>query len=388
MNMRMIEQYHAQQRRNRALVLSLILHGIFVMAIGIWLLRPLVEEMEDQIVIDIIGGPERVRVSRKTRVKKVGQPETRKTPTTAPLQSPAAAKRLPASMSALPRVAEEPKFEPLSAATVTDLDPSREAILAPDTPDIDIARGSGADITGRGLSTREQERRGGNRHGTGQGGGGTGKGLGNATQGGFQGEDAFGVRTQGDPFSTLMGTLAKEIVETSGGSPIDVVFIIDTSGTMHDNIKSIAEHLKGMIEVYRASEIDYALGLTEFWASRAQNASKGNQIKVTQLTKSFTEYRRTLLRIAKITNKYADENALDAVMKTFKELRFRSISERHFILVTDEPFTSLEGVTVERVIATCKAFNIHVNVLGIALSEHKRLAAETGGKWHPIPRAP
>ena len=62
-----------------------------------------------------------------------------------------------------------------------------------------------------------------------------------------------------------METLAQEIVETSEGSPIDVVFVIDASGSMRDNIKSVVEHLKEMVDVYKASKIDYALGVTEFW---------------------------------------------------------------------------------------------------------------------------
>ena len=181
------------------------------------------------------------------------------------------------------------------------------------------------------------------------------------------------------PFSTLMKTLAQEIVETSDGGPIDVVFVIDTSGSMGDNIKSVVEHLSEMVDVYKASKIDYALGVTEFWANRNRN-----RIKVVQLTKSFTVFKRTLQAIGV----HLDENALDAVVQTVKELRFRPTSKRHFILVTDEHFTSREGLDVEDVIAYCREFGIYVNVLGLPLTEHQRLAYETGGKWHIIPEEP
>ena len=181
------------------------------------------------------------------------------------------------------------------------------------------------------------------------------------------------------PFSTLMKTLAQEIVETSDGGPIDVVFVIDASGSMRDNIKSVIEHLSEMVDVYIASKIDYALGVTEFWARQ-----NNNFIKVVQLTKSYTQYKRTLQTI----NVHQDENALDAVVQTVKELRFRPTSKRHFILVTDEPFTSREGLSIEDTIAYCREFGIYVNVLGLPLDEHQRLAAETRGKWHLIPEEP
>ena len=54
MNARMIEKYYAKQRRNRALIFSLVVHGIAVIAIGIWLLKPLIEQAEDTIVVDFV----------------------------------------------------------------------------------------------------------------------------------------------------------------------------------------------------------------------------------------------------------------------------------------------------------------------------------------------
>ena len=177
-------------------------------------------------------------------------------------------------------------------------------------------------------------------------------------------------------FSRLMQKLGEEIVETSDGGPIDVVFVIDASGSMRDNIKSVVEHLKEMVDVYKASKIDYALGVTEFWAQKNRN-----RIRIVQLTKSFIEYKRTLQEITV----HQDENALDAIVQTVKELRFRATSKRHFILVTDEPLTSRDGLEVEDAIAYCREFGIYVNVLGLPIDEHQKLAAATGGKWHVIP---
>ncbi len=177
-------------------------------------------------------------------------------------------------------------------------------------------------------------------------------------------------------FPRIMQKLAEEIVETSEGGPIDVVFVIDASGSMGDNIESVITHLKEMVDVYKASKIDYALGLTEFWAGK-----DGNKIKVVQLTRSFTEYKRTLQAITT----HNDENALDAVVQTVQELRFRATSKKHFVLVTDEPFTSRMGLSVTDAIAHCREFGIYVNVLGLPLDEHQRLATQTGGKWHLIP---
>lgn len=69
-------------------------------------------------------------------------------------------------------------------------------------------------------------------------------------------------------FEEVMENLAEKIVKRSGGSPIDVVFVLDVSGNMEDNIRAIARYLIDMADVYKISKIDYVLGLTKFLGIR------------------------------------------------------------------------------------------------------------------------
>ena len=181
------------------------------------------------------------------------------------------------------------------------------------------------------------------------------------------------------PFGTVMKNLANEIVDTSEGGPIDVVFLIDASGSMGDNIKGVADHLVDMIDVYKSSEIDYQLGLTEF-ATRQEK----NVIKVHQLTDRLKDYKQNLFSIIP----RGDERALDAIAQTVQELKFRATSKKHFIIVTDEALESLKKRTIEDAIDLCREFGIYVNVLGMPNKGHKLIAQETNGKWHPIPQNP
>ena len=179
-----------------------------------------------------------------------------------------------------------------------------------------------------------------------------------------------------ETFSNVMKTLGEEIAETSDGGPIDVVFVIDASGSMGDNINAVAIHLSEMIDVYKTSDIDYELGLTKF-----NTISKKNNIEVKQLTKNLNEYKRNINAIMV----GRDENALDAIEKTIGEMIFRPTSQKHIILVTDEPLTSIEGKTVRGVIDLCREFGIYVNVLGLPDDNHQLMAIRTDGKWHAIP---
>ena len=176
-------------------------------------------------------------------------------------------------------------------------------------------------------------------------------------------------------FNDVMRYLASEILATSDDGPIDVVFVIDASGSMSDNIKAVANHVIEMVDVYESSGVDYAFGLTEFYAPVR------NVIKVIQLTQNLSEYKENINAIISRRG----ENALDAIAKTVNKMRFRATSKKHLILVTDEPFTSMEGRTVNDIIALCNEFGIYVNVLGISNREHKLLAVSTKGSWYAIP---
>ena len=186
------------------------------------------------------------------------------------------------------------------------------------------------------------------------------------------------------PFGTVMKSLASEIVETSEGGPIDVVFVVDASGSMGDNIEAVADHIGDMVDIYKSSDIDYALGLTEFATRQSKSRKKKNFIKVFQLTKKLSEFKQNLYAIVP----KGDEKALDAIAQTVNEMRFRATSKKHLIIVTDEPFNSLEGLTVNDSIALCREFGIYVNVLGLPNKQHRSLASETDGKWHAIPQDP
>ncbi len=182
-------------------------------------------------------------------------------------------------------------------------------------------------------------------------------------------------------FSSVMKTLGEEIAESSDGGPIDVVFVIDASGSMGDNINAVASHLSEMIDIYKSSDIDYQLGLTKF---NTKADIKVNNIEVMQLTDNLNEYKRNINAI--VVGK--DENALDAIEKTVLNIQYRPTSQKHIILVTDEPLSSIEGKTLRSTVDLCREFGIFVNVLGLHDDKHQLLAVRTDGRWHAIPENP
>ena len=202
MNVRMIEKYYATQRRNRALVFSLVVHAILIIGIAVWLLKPLVEQMEDSFIVDFVPLPQRIH-----RPKKIIQEVKSDQPTAGPAIHNTPAKHPTTSRSAVPQITEKPTLETPPLATVADLAPSPESILTPtDVSSPTIERGSG-EVEGGDAAL------GSGKSGeiVGQRSGGAGESLGNLTQSGGGGQDAFG-----EGISDTIGGYKSEIGDKLG----------------------------------------------------------------------------------------------------------------------------------------------------------------------------
>ncbi len=383
MNSHLLRKAFRQQYRKRALRISVGVHVLFLIIFALFFLRSQVTEIEDEIQVDLIS-----ELPHQNIVKKKALPIPREERTLQKKQTVVQPKQSLeiAKMSAAPKRIDidEPAPEKIDVdgpalletpdlSTDADLTSTPKSFLSPipsdtgNTPTKSYGRREGTGVrspgkgtTGKGLNIRSKGTGTGKRKGSGTGTTGTGEGN--------------------ETFSSIIQQLADDIIQRSGGAPIDVVFVVDASGSMGDNINAVAEHLGLMIDAYKASEIDYQLGLTDFFVDRTGN----QKITVSPLTKSLQTYKQMLYAIIPT----GDENALDAIHQTVTEMQFRTNTVKHFILVTDEPFTSLLGFSVNNTINLCRQNEIYVNVLGLNMSDHKRLAEETDGTWHAVPQDP
>ena len=390
MNRRVLQKALRQQYRTYALQMSAYVHIIMMIGFPLFFLKPKTQEVEDEIHVELIEALPRQNIVKQkvieiqTPLKKEEMPIQRKLPVEKPVDlmkpeaSLAMAKiplRPPTAVDIQPPPAGQ-KIEvdvPMALSTGADLPTAPEAVVsARATADVENR------YTGHQGSRLKNPRKGagaGTRKWTKETGAGQEIGDGVAEMGAGQG--LFETGAEQPTFRSIIKELAEDIIDSSGGDPVDVVFVVDASGSMGDNINAVAEHLGEMVDTYKASEIDYQLGLTHF----SINEKNENRIRVFQLTQDLLKYKAALYRI----QLGGDEHALDAINETVMTLRFRSHALKHLILVTDEPFTSLHGFTVDDAINLCRKNKVKVNVLGIDKPKHKYLAAVTGGTWRPIP---
>ena len=203
MNTRTVKTYYTKRRRNRAFFLSLIVHVIGIIVTAVLILKPQIEQMVDNSITVAFIEPQQ-RISAPKKIVRVVK---RRQPTAAPSISSAAANLPKASLSSIPRITDTPHLEVPPPPTATDPVPSPEAILSAaevNSPTIergsgDIKRGDAAlGLGNSGEIVRQQS-------------GNSGVSLGNLTQSGGSGQDAFG-----EGVLDTLGTYKSEIGDKLG----------------------------------------------------------------------------------------------------------------------------------------------------------------------------
>ncbi|MDE0297253.1 MAG: VWA domain-containing protein [Candidatus Poribacteria bacterium] len=185
-----------------------------------------------------------------------------------------------------------------------------------------------------------------------------------------------------NPFAHALKRIADHIISTRETDKVNVVFVVDTSASMRDNIQQVADHLNLMTEEFDAIRLEYYLGMTEFSVRR-----DGQRLKTNSLRPDVGLIRRNMQR-ARLSG---DEHALDALVDTLNYIEFHHDADKHLVLVTDEPATTslaLDSATDEmrsRIIQDCLRQEIHMNVLGFTEAFQKQVAEETDGLWQEIP---
>jgi hypothetical protein len=192
-------------------------------------------------------------------------------------------------------------------------------------------------------------------------------------------------------FEIALYWIAKNIISKNKTGKEDIVFLIDSSGTMEDNISAVANYITKMIDVFKDSKLDYTLGIVKF-----KRILKVNDIKVYEQTKDVNHF-KSVLRSIKCSD---GESIFDAIEIGLTQVKYRNNAEKTLILITDEsmqpkprenqptralPRKEIINQDLQEAIKMAQDIGAKVSVIAIDDSFHKTLAKETGGVWFPIP---
>ncbi len=196
----------------------------------------------------------------------------------------------------------------------------------------------------------------------------------------------FMTGTNGPPNSDIGGLtlpdlalnkIAKHIVANKRTNLVDIVFVIDGSGSMKNDVDAVREHLTSMTDLFESAGIDFTIGVVAFRAGTGYSLL-GLDFEVIPQTRSTAQVKKVLAQL-----KFrGDENGLDALIRAADEVTFRRDADIHFIFVTDE-YVSGAYSSID-VMMKMKTARIKVDVIGRDEPFQKFIAKTTGGLWLPI----
>lgn len=173
--------------------------------------------------------------------------------------------------------------------------------------------------------------------------------------------------------SAIMARIGYHIVENRNTDNVDIVFVIDGSGSMKDNINAVRNHLNRMTKFFDNADLDFTLGVVIF-----REKMLGLDLEIFPQTRSVSHIKRRLAQV----RCSGGEKALDALIRSADEVDYRQNADVHFILITDE-FVSGD-YSASDVLRKMRKNGIRVDVVGRDEPFQKFITRSTGGLWLPI----
>ena len=282
---------------------------------------------------------------------------------------------IPENMQQMETVEVQPPALQTSAAPVSHQDATVEL----QTPEL-AATVQGEHTYGKGLRAKPVSGLGSSGTGGGVGSRISGNGKTGGTTRGFLGgmndqpASDIGGLTLPDLALTKVG---KHIVANRSSDLVDIVFVIDGSGSMKNDVAAVREHLSAMTDIFDRANMDFTIGIVTFRAGTGYGLL-GFDFEVIPQTRSVSQIKKVLAQL-----KFrGDENGLDALIRAADEVKFREDAEVHFIFVTDE-YVSGAYSSID-VMVKMKTAKIKVDVIGRDEPFQKFIAKSTGGLWLPI----
>ena len=183
-------------------------------------------------------------------------------------------------------------------------------------------------------------------------------------------------------YPSLMRSLALNLITDEVSKKIDLVFILDKTASMTDNIRAIRAYMGRFLDQFHLAKRDIAVGLVSF--------SDRQYINYNGLTKRFRKFNKWMQKIQIVGGGDLAESGLDAIMVALEQTKFRRNSQPIFVFISDGTFhdSDYDGqspYSLDQVITKLQKKRVRVESIGIDYLPVKQLAIATGGNWYPIP---
>jgi von Willebrand factor type A domain len=183
---------------------------------------------------------------------------------------------------------------------------------------------------------------------------------------------ASDLRTTGEAKVVRM-----EVGRDSTKALADLVFVIDTTGSMNDKIDGLIESCESFVDRLASRHIDWAAAVVGF----GDLTVEGDRIVATPFSSSAERVKALLRGLPRYSGGGNEgESSLEALRAALEQPGYRSGAMKVFVLITDEPALqqALRPSTVTGMLREAGAIAF---VLSPNIKYFRSMAADTGGQW-------
>ena len=168
-----------------------------------------------------------------------------------------------------------------------------------------------------------------------------------------------------------------EVGRDSTRALADLVFVIDTTGSMNDKIDGLIESCQSFVDRLATRHIDWAAAVVGF----GDLTVEGDRIVATPFSSSADRVKELLRRLPRYSGGGNEgESSLEALRAALNQPGYRADAMKVLVLITDEPALQrqLRPATVTGMLREAGALAF---VLSPNIKYFRSMAADTGGEW-------
>lgn len=180
---------------------------------------------------------------------------------------------------------------------------------------------------------------------------------------------------------TVSVSLGQGPLNFGGTAYVDIVFVIDTTGSMEDEIDGLLTTSQKLVDRLAKKQINWRIAVEAF----GDLTVPGDRIAATVFSKNIEVIKKSLREIPRYSGGGNEgESSLEALLKAMNLSGFRQSAIKVFILMTDEPALQSEQLNADMVIDTLRKKGALTFVISEPFDYFKRMARATGGTWFQI----
>ncbi len=168
-------------------------------------------------------------------------------------------------------------------------------------------------------------------------------------------------------------------VSPNVGRGIDLVFVIDTTGSMSDKIKGLLGTCQRFVDEFSALNLGHRIAIVAF----GDLTVPGDEIKVIDFAERLEPVKDSLMRIPRYSGGgNSGESSLEAVERAMS-LQFRPSAVKVLLLITDEPALQ-QTLSADETIRRLAKAEFLAFVVSPPEAYYKEMARRTGGSWYQV----